>query len=66
MTRKDCEKKISEKLKEIWKIYQKYNPNGTYINCCLMVCEDGLKVEASNEYWEADQHQPIQFEERSA
>lgn len=28
MTRKECEQAISKKLREIWDIYQEYNPGG--------------------------------------
>lgn len=29
MTRKECERAIAEKLREIWDIYQEYAPGGT-------------------------------------
>lgn len=65
MTRKDCEKKIKDKMVEIWKLYQKYNPGGGYLEMHLMVCDDGVKAIAHNSDWDDDQHHPLRFEERN-
>ena len=60
MTRKDCEKKILDKLAEVWKIYQKYRPAGEYLEMCVMVTDDGeLKTSVHNQYWGPDEHSPI-------
>lgn len=65
MTRKDCEKKILDKLAEIWAIYRKYAPRGEYLEMILMVTDEGLlKTGVNNVYWEEDQHNPIQVETR--
>lgn len=36
MDREICEKKILEKLHEIWRIYKKYNPGGTHVSLCVI------------------------------
>ena len=35
MTREECENKIAEKLKEIAKIYNQYNPHDNYLSMCI-------------------------------
>ena len=62
MNKKQCEKLILEKLKEIGDIYLQYNPKGDYLNLCFMKDEDNeLYFSFNNSYAEKDQSKPINF-----
>ena len=55
MDRQEVEKKISEKLREIWKIYNKAYPEGTYLT---MFIKDGY-IHFNNASCEVDKLLPI-------
>ena len=57
MTREECEQFIGNKLKEIWEVYSKYNPNGHYLT--MAVVDNGIS--ANNEYYGVDADKPIDF-----
>lgn len=60
MDRKDCEKIILEKLKDIVAIYHEYNPDGEYLMLSYNK-EDRIKDNFSfnNSYWDDDKEKPI-------
>ena len=65
MTRKDCEKKLLEKLEESWAIYRKYHPKGEYLDMCALVTDEGeLVLQGNNQYYDVDKNNPIEFSER--
>lgn len=55
MDRQEVEKKISEKLREIWEIYHGAYPEGTYLS---MFIKDGY-IHFNNVYYEVDKLFPI-------
>ena len=62
MNKKQCEKLILEKLKEIGDIYLQYNPEGDYLNLFFMKDEDNeLYFSFNNSYTEKDKSKPINF-----
>jgi hypothetical protein len=56
MTREECEKAIAEKVKDIWSIYNEYNPNGYSLE--LFTNKNGLII-VNNEYWKDDINNPL-------
>lgn len=56
MDRKECERLICEKVKEIWEIYEQYNPTGYDLS--LHVTKKGL-VQVNNVYWQDDKDKPL-------
>ena len=48
MTREECENKIAEKLTEIAKIYNQYDPHDNYLSICIQ----GKNISANNAYFE--------------
>lgn len=65
MTRKDCEKKIADKMAEIWGIYRKYNPRGEYLSLYMLITDEGeLKLCATNAPDDADRYSPLEMEIR--
>lgn len=59
MNKKQCEKLILEKLKEIGDIYLQYNPKGDYLSLCFMNEDNELYFSFNNDYNEKDQSKPI-------
>ena len=59
MTRKECERAIVKKLREIWDIYQLYFPGGKYLG--LQVSTDHASV--CDAYWEEDKEKPLDYYE---
>ena len=59
MNKKQCEKLILEKLKEIGDIYLQYNPKGDYLNLCFMNEDNELYFSFNNSYTEKDKSKPI-------
>lgn len=57
LTRKECERQIIEKLKEIAKIHKQYNPNANYLDLCIIE-SDGY-YNAVNQYSSVDKDAPI-------
>ena len=55
MTKKECEKRILEKLKEIKAIHEAYNPNANFLS--ILVTEDFLQF--NNVYWAEDSKYPL-------
>ena len=55
MNRQEVEKQISEKLREIWNIYNKAYPEGAYL---AMFIKDGY-IHFNNVYYEVDKLFPI-------
>jgi hypothetical protein len=60
MTRRECEQAIVKKLREIWDIYQRYYPGGTYMH--VHVTSDTACV--WNAYWDEDKEKPLDYYER--
>lgn len=61
MRRKECEELILKKLKEIYKIYHEYNPQGEYLTLCIMKGRQGWSLWANNRYYGEDKNKPIDF-----
>lgn len=61
MNKKQCEKLILKKLKEIKDIYLQYNPKGDYLNVFFMKEDNELYFGFNNSYTEKDQSKPINF-----
>lgn len=62
MNRKECEKLIFQKLKEIKDIYLKYNPKGEYLSLCFMKHEDNeLYFTFNNNYNHEDKNKPLDY-----
>lgn len=57
MTRRECEQAIVKKLREIWDIYQEYNPGGEYLS--THVSSDYAYV--NNTYWGEDKEKPLDY-----
>lgn len=55
MERKECEKLLMKKLKEMQEIYKRYNPEGKYLAVCIN--EDFLSI--NNAYFAEDAAKPI-------
>ena len=56
MTRKECEKKISDLMLEIVKVYHQYNPDGRYLALQYNSCDDeDLRdfIQFNNKCWPA-------------
>ena len=58
MTRNQCERKLAQKIKELWEIYQEYNPDGKYLSVAIT---DGNPFHCNNEYYNADRLKKITF-----
>ena len=50
MTREQCEKKIRDLMIQIDKVYQEYNPEGTYLSLCIV----GDFARVNNSYYSDD------------
>jgi hypothetical protein len=57
MTRRECEKAIVKKLREIWDIYQQYHPGGDWLN--VYVTDHSAAV--FNAYWSEDELKPLDY-----
>ena len=57
MSRGECEQAIREKLIEIRDIYKQYNPDGDYLELCLM----NGNISFFNEHWDKDSDNRIAF-----
>ena len=55
MTREKAGELIENAIREAWRIYKTYNPNGKYLH--MTVTRD--HVTANNEYWDADKQKPL-------
>ena len=61
MNRKECEKLIFQKLKEIKDIYLEYNPKGEYLSLSIIVEKNKSYLSFNNRYYEEDKKKPIDF-----
>lgn len=57
MTKEECEKKLVNKIKEMWDIYKEYNPEGDFINVYI---SNGI-LTINNRYYGADGNKPIDY-----
>lgn len=57
MNKEECEKKLVNKIKEMWDIYKEYNPEGDFINVCIS--EENLII--NNKYFGNDGNKPIDY-----
>lgn len=57
MTRLEVETKIVEHLDAIKKLYQQYNPEGTYLSLCI----SKFGASFNNEYWDRDRCYPVDY-----
>lgn len=60
MTRKECERAIAKKLREIWDIYQEYYPGGDQLS--VIVTDHSAVV--FNAHWNDDILKPLDYYER--
>lgn len=62
MNKKQLEKQILVKLKEIRDIYLQYNPYGDYFTLCFMKNSDNeVYYNFNNNYTQEDKSKPINF-----
>lgn len=59
MERQKTEQNIIKKLHEIWDLYKKYNPDGTYLALGISKDESETDFFANNAYWAEDAENPI-------
>lgn len=62
MNKEECEKKLVNKIKEMWDIYKEYNPEGDFINVCIS--NENLII--NNKYFGEDGNKPIDYYENLA
>lgn len=62
MTKEECEKKLVNKIKEMWDIYKEYNREGDFINVCIS--NENLII--NNKYFGDDGNKPIDYWEHLA
>ena len=55
MERKECEKLLMKKLKEMQEIYKRYNPEGEYLAACI---NKGF-LSVNNAHFDEDEAKPI-------
>lgn len=61
MNKKQCEKLIFQKLKEIMDIYLEYNPKGEYLSLSIIVEKNKAYLSFNNQYYGEDKKKPIDF-----
>lgn len=61
MNKKQCEKLIFQKLKEIMDIYLEYNPKGEYLSLSIIVEKNKAYLSFNNRYYGEDKKKPIDF-----
>lgn len=54
MERQEIEQNIIKKLHEIWDLYKKYNPDGTYLALLVSQGKSETTFYANNAYWAED------------
>lgn len=54
MERQEIEQNIIKKMNEIWDLYKKYNPDGTYLTLLFSQDESETTFSANNAYWAED------------
>lgn len=57
MTRKECERAIARRLRDIWEIYQEYYPGGDG----LSVIVTGHSAMVFNEHWDAATERELDY-----
>lgn len=55
MTREKAEELIENSLREAWRIYKTYNPDGQYLT--MTVSRGSVMI--NNQHWNADRRRPI-------
>lgn len=65
MERQKIEQNIIKKLHEIWDLYKKYNPDGTYLALCISEDESETDFSANNAYWAEDADHTIDAWDRN-
>lgn len=61
MNRKECEKLIFQKLKEIKDIYLEYNPKGEYLSLSIIVEKNKAYLSFNNQYYGEDKKSLLIF-----
>lgn len=57
MTREKAEELIESAMREAWRVYKTYNPNGQYL--AMTISRGGIMV--NNEHWGRDKAKPVDF-----
>lgn len=54
MERQEIEQKIIKKMHEVWDLYKKYNPDGTFLSLVISKDKNTVTFYANNVYWAED------------
>jgi len=54
MERQKIEQNIIKKMHEVWDLYKKYNPDGTYLSLVVSQGKSETTFYANNAYWAED------------